>query len=87
MKKRDPESEEEEEEEDGVGVERHARGGGSSSAQLCVLAGGEKQLSSFQHRKATGRHCTTEIEGDGGRETDRGLNNLAELLVNLSFRS
>lgn len=52
------------------GGQRQAQKGGSSSAQLCVLAGCEKQLSSFQHRKATGRHCTRPRERDGDGESD-----------------
>lgn len=48
------------------GVQRQAQRGDSPSAQLCVLAGCEKPLSSCQHRKPTGRHC----RGLRGRDGD-----------------
>lgn len=52
------------------GWQRHAQKGGSSSAQLCVLAGCEKQLSSCQQGKTTGRHCTGLRVRDRDRESD-----------------
>lgn len=55
----------------GTTGQRQAQKGGSSSAQLCVLAGCEKPLSSCQHRKPTGRHCTR-LRGRDGDTVSEG---------------
>lgn len=65
-----------------------ARGGGSSSAQLCVLAGCERPLSSCERRKPTGPHCTRLRGGPGPvRATDQAprMNNSVGLLKNVSL--